>query len=166
MSKYGITHFHIEQIEECNDKNINEREKYWIEYYGSFKNGYNATTGGDGKTYIDYDLVVALYEKEQNMSEVAKKMNILPETVSRILKCKKISTLTSQEINAKKSSKPIQAFEINGNYLFSFSSINDAARFLIKNKLAKGAVNGVASHLKQAANGERKTAYKIKWEWL
>ena len=26
-----------------------EREKYWIEYFGSFKNGYNATIGGDGK---------------------------------------------------------------------------------------------------------------------
>ena len=31
---------------------LNEREKYWIEYYGSFKNGYNATLGGDGKAYI------------------------------------------------------------------------------------------------------------------
>ena len=96
MNKYGLKHFHIEQIEKCNDKDINEREKYWIEYYGSFKNGYNATTGGDGKSYIDYDLVVALYKKNQNMSEVAKKLNILPETVIKILKCKNISTLTYQ----------------------------------------------------------------------
>lgn len=26
-----------------------EREKYWIEYFDSFRNGYNATMGGDGK---------------------------------------------------------------------------------------------------------------------
>lgn len=26
--------------------NLDEREKYWIEYYDSFSNGYNTTTGG------------------------------------------------------------------------------------------------------------------------
>ena len=27
---------------------LNIRERYWIEYYNSFKNGYNLTSGGDG----------------------------------------------------------------------------------------------------------------------
>jgi hypothetical protein len=61
MNKYGIEHFHISQIEETNDPD--EREKYWIEYYGTFKNGYNATIGGDGKRYLDYDLIIALYKE-------------------------------------------------------------------------------------------------------
>ena len=52
------------EIEETD--NPEEREKYWIEYYGSFKNGYNATVGGDGKPYIDYDLVVATYRELKN----------------------------------------------------------------------------------------------------
>ena len=43
MHKYGTEHFHIEQIEETDTPE--EREKYWIEYYGSFKYGYNATIG-------------------------------------------------------------------------------------------------------------------------
>lgn len=47
MRKYGIEHFHIELIEETD--NPEEREKYWIEQKQSFKNGYNATLGGDGK---------------------------------------------------------------------------------------------------------------------
>ena len=54
MRKYGIEHFHISLIEETD--NPEEREKYWIEYYQSFKYGYNATMGGDGKKYIDYNL--------------------------------------------------------------------------------------------------------------
>ena len=52
MNKYGIEHFHIELIEETD--NPEEREIYWIEKLGSFKNGYNATLGGDGKKYLDY----------------------------------------------------------------------------------------------------------------
>ena len=55
MNKYGPENFSIEQIEECNSDIVNEQEIYWIEFYGSFKNGYNATFGGDGKHYADYE---------------------------------------------------------------------------------------------------------------
>ena len=41
MNKYGIENFDIEQVEKT-DSPV-EREQYWIEYYGSFKYGYNAT---------------------------------------------------------------------------------------------------------------------------
>lgn len=44
MKKYGIQHFSIELIEETN--NPEEREKFWIKQYNSYKNGYNATLGG------------------------------------------------------------------------------------------------------------------------
>ena len=56
MRKYGIEHFHIELIEET--ANPEEREKFWIAKKDSFKNGYNATLGGDGKKWIDDALVV------------------------------------------------------------------------------------------------------------
>lgn len=47
MKEYGIENFFVETLEETEEPE--EREKYWIEYFGSFKNGYNATIGGDGK---------------------------------------------------------------------------------------------------------------------
>jgi len=28
---------------------VNEREKYWIKFYDSYYNGYNATLGGEGR---------------------------------------------------------------------------------------------------------------------
>ena len=49
MKKYGIEHFHIQCLEET--ENPNEREIYWIEQKQSFKYGYNATLGGDGRRY-------------------------------------------------------------------------------------------------------------------
>lgn len=45
FNKYGIENFKVEEIEQCNIEDSCEREKYWIEYYSSFKNGYNATLG-------------------------------------------------------------------------------------------------------------------------
>ena len=68
MRKYGIEHFHIKLIEETNDPE--EREKYWIEKLGSFKYGYNATIGGDGKRYADYDLIYSLYNQGNNYKQI------------------------------------------------------------------------------------------------
>lgn len=47
IRKYGKENFVIEEIEQCNNNIINEREQYWINYYDSYNNGYNATLGGD-----------------------------------------------------------------------------------------------------------------------
>lgn len=62
MRKYGKEHFHIEVIEETN--NPDEREVFWIEQLNSFHYGYNATHGGDGKHYADYELIYALWKNE------------------------------------------------------------------------------------------------------
>lgn len=45
--KYGIKNFSFEIIEECLSNELNDKEKYWIKYYNSYKNGYNMTAGGD-----------------------------------------------------------------------------------------------------------------------
>ena len=40
MNKYGVECFSIEAIEEVDDQILlNDRERFWIEYFGSFKNG-------------------------------------------------------------------------------------------------------------------------------
>ena len=48
LAKYGKDNFTIEQIEEVENDFLGEREMYWIHYYDSYNNGYNATLGGDG----------------------------------------------------------------------------------------------------------------------
>ena len=46
--KYGIDSFEFTILEKCNRDVLNEREKYWVEYYDTYYNGYNQTKGGDG----------------------------------------------------------------------------------------------------------------------
>ena len=47
ISKYGVGMFTVRIIEEDIpiDK-LSQRESYWIEQFDTYKNGYNATTGG------------------------------------------------------------------------------------------------------------------------
>lgn len=52
FKKYGLENFNFKVIEECSEEKLNERERYWISYYNTKKEGYNETDGGDGgKTY-------------------------------------------------------------------------------------------------------------------
>lgn len=47
IRKYGIDAFDYEIIEECSLEELDEREKYWIAHYNTFKGiGYNCNEGG------------------------------------------------------------------------------------------------------------------------
>lgn len=46
MRKYGIENFDFSVVEECDIKDLNEKECYWMNYFDSYKNGYNEAPGG------------------------------------------------------------------------------------------------------------------------
>ena len=161
MNKYGIEHFHIELLEETD--NPEEREMYWIKEKNSYgKNGYNATLGGDGKRYVDYDLVVEHYNKIQNMAEVARIMQIDRATVSTILKQKGIETLRGEIVSAKQTSKQIEQYDLENNYIQTFPSALEAARAL--GKVSTNS-NGASSHITDVCRGKRKSAYGFRWKF-
>ena len=55
ISKYGLNAFTFEIIELCETCDLNEREKYWIQFYHSTSPlGYNLTDGGDGGNTFQY----------------------------------------------------------------------------------------------------------------
>lgn len=62
INKYGSINFSKEIIENCKTKEIlDERERYWIQYYDAIKSGefYNIASGGDG------GYTIAGYSEEQ-----------------------------------------------------------------------------------------------------
>ena len=86
MSKYGEEHFYISVIEECSSDKASEREKYWIKYYNSYNDGYNATIGGDGKTLINYKKFLELYDTTSlTSSEIAKILNCSIDSIKNIV---------------------------------------------------------------------------------
>lgn len=47
-NKYGENNFKFDVLEICKAEDLNEKEKYWIDYCNSYNNGYNLDYGGDG----------------------------------------------------------------------------------------------------------------------
>ena len=166
MKKYGIENFSIEEIEQLESpQQAEEREKYWIEYFGSFKNGYNATIGGDGKAYIDYDLVVAVYQQLKNQKEVALKLGISQDSVHNILILKKQSIISQKEIAQTNFGKCVNMFDLSNNYLRSFKSLWEAANFMVENQLTGCKVSTIKQHISEVCKGRRKTAAKHIWRF-
>lgn len=158
MRKYGIEHFHIELIEETD--NPEEREVYWIEKLDSFKNGYNATLGGDGKKYLDYDLIIDTYKEIKNQKEVAKYFNISEKTVRKILQGRKIQTVAP-----KIGNKPVSCLDRDGNFISHFESCGDGARWVASQRVSKASIDTIAKRIADVARGERKTAYNYIWRF-
>lgn len=163
MRKYGIEHFHIEFLEETDSPE--ERERYWIEELGSFKYGYNATLGGDGKPYIDYDVVIATYQKVQNATEVAKQLNINDSSVRSILKSRNISLRDSSDIMREKYGKITNMYSLSGEYIRSFPSARAAGNYLIENGLTKCKLTTIRQHISEVCRGKRQTAARYKWQY-
>lgn len=67
MRKYGFENFTWEVIDTATSlKELHDKEKYWIEYYGSFNDkskGYNSTSGGEGMYQLTDEERVARSER-------------------------------------------------------------------------------------------------------
>ena len=159
MRKYGLEHFHIELIEETD--NPEEKEVYWIEQYRSFKNGYNATLGGDGKHYLDYDVLISAYQKNPNLEEISKIYHCDKGHLSKILKNHNVKIKSQKEINQEKLGHIIHQYDKNGKYLKSFPSAREALKEVSPTTKSHGGI----SHIMDVCKGKRKTAYGYIWQF-
>ena len=158
MKKYGKEHFHIELIEECDNKIVSEREQFWIYAYNSYYEGYNATIGGDGRSIVDSSIVYNLFNQGKLVKEIVELTGYSKPTVSKILDAIDENKKIRLERNHKITSKPVVMLDKDTEKeLMIFNSIN-AARIFCGGK-ASGLINAVCK-------GKRKTAYGYKWRYL
>jgi len=160
MNKYGADKFHIKLIEETDTPQ--EREVYWIEQYNSYHYGYNATKGGDGKSLIDFEYAKKRYEEVQNLTLVAREMNVDTQHLGQVLREMGVQTLTSTEVNKRDRSKIINQYDLKNNFIQSFPSAMEAARALGK---ITSTSNGASSHITDVCRGKQKSAYGYKWKF-
>ena len=77
--EYGEENFSFEEIEECLDEKLDEKERYWISFYNSdnFKIGYNMTKGGQVKPFKEKKLEKILqYDEEGNLLKIYENIKI------------------------------------------------------------------------------------------
>lgn len=87
--KYGFENFEFEILEECSNEQLDEKERFWISYFNTLKDGYNQTFGGDGSfNRLDYkklEQIDLLLEKSNlKMSDIAKIIDISEEMIQGI----------------------------------------------------------------------------------
>jgi hypothetical protein len=157
MNKYGVEHFHIELLEETD--NPEEREKYWIEYYGSFKNGYNATTGGDGKPYVDKDVIISLWKDGKTIIEIHNLTNYDNGTIRKYLENNGITKKERTFRKNEKTRKPVAMLDKETEEIIKvFATSTDAEKFLQKTRSHQ--------HISEVCKGKRKSAYGYKWKYI
>lgn len=169
MNKYGVENFVFEVIEECD--NTEEREKFWIKELNTYgSTGYNATLGGDGKSYIQYsDEEIIEYhcsEGKYISARTAKHFQIDSKTVKQKLEKYHVRKLTPCEINEVKSFEnkmQVCRLDNEGNIIDVFRNTSVAAECLgykdsdnIKRSADINADKSLATS----------TSYGYKWKYL
>ena len=163
FNKYGIDNFKVELVEEVDIKDLSEREIYWIGYYHTYTEGYNATLGGDGKILYDYDLIAELIRNQYSTQEIIQEVGCCADTVRLVAKKNNLS-IKKEFSDCMNPKKQVEQYDKQGNYIQSFESYAAAAQWLEDNGYVSGHLNGVRSHIGDVCKGKRKTAYKFVWK--
>lgn len=153
IRKYGKENFEVTELEQTDQ--AEEREIYWINFYKTYgANGYNATKGGDGTHYLDYELIIKTYNEIRSAAKVAEKLKIDQKHVLKIIE-EHGDTIYSNIENAKIAVAMLD--KDTEEILQIFPSIRDAERFV----KCKG-----RGHISAVCKGKRKTAMGYKWKYL
>ena len=153
FKKYGLENFSFEPIEEVDNDKLDEREKYWIEYYDSYKNGYNMTIGGRLVELYHWDLneIVNLYNETKSARKVAEIIGCDHSTIDHLLNANNIPRYTpGQQFNK------IVCLEKDGK-VYKFNSNREAAEWLIDNHYTKtNKISNVRMGVSNAAYNNKK----------
>ena len=90
--KYGIENFSFEIIEECKPNFLDEKEIYWINFYNTLNEGYNQTSGGNGRNNsivkLTEDDIKAIYDllinSDITQRKIAQEFGVGEDTISEI----------------------------------------------------------------------------------
>ena len=164
MRKYGIEHFQCEKIEETN--NPEEREKYWIEFYNSYGEGYNATLGGDGKSYINQSDILSLWNQGLGCGQIALQTKHDAGWISKILLQNNISIEDIDKRARLSTAKSVfQIDKISNEIINQFESCTQAAHAMIDSNYSKCKLGTASTHISEVCRDKRKTFAGFIWKY-
>lgn len=173
IRKYGKENFSFEILEEYSRDMLNNKEQYWIEYYDSYYNGYNASKGGNNYEHntkpIDlYNLQGEYIETIYGAYNVAIKLGVSRNVVYQVLHHQRKSCggyqIKYQEdpqkiekyVSSQGGKIPIVQMDLENNIINTFDSIADACR----------ETGFDPSTISKCCKGKLKTHHGYKWEYL
>lgn len=158
INKYGLDNFKIRILEECNVDMLNDREIWWINFLNSYRNGYNATTGGE---YFENS-----EDTKQKISETMSDVSRSDEWVNNVslsLKNKlergeKWGFMLCENKGGFHAKRKIQGVNVTTGEIITFDSSREAALKVTGKVISAGNIC--------RASKEGFTAYGYKWTKL
>lgn len=161
FNKYGLDNFIFKKI--CDNlygNDLSNKEIELIKLYDTYKNGYNATLGGEGKLkYVicDFELI-NYYKKVKNIEKTAKYFGCCREIVSMKLKELNVDIVN---LGQKLPMKSVYCKELD----LQFESILEASRYVVENNISETKdIEMVRRGISRVVNGKRNTYLKMHWD--
>lgn len=153
LSQHNFDNFKWEIIEECPSNMLDEREKYWIQYYNSYLCGYNATLGGQAFNKIEPSFVreveLLLISSEYSFDEISLLTGVTFQVVSNI----------NRGISWRKDNKqyPLRAYtksviqyDLYGQKIAEYETVSEAAEAV---GTSSGSISAVCLKTRQSCKG-------------
>lgn len=155
IEKYGFDFFTVETLEEnLTLDEAREKEKYYINLYDTYYNGYNNTFGGEGRITTNRELVQELWNKGNGIQEIKEITGYGRNAIGWALEEIGIDgTARIKRQSGKYLTYTVYQYDKNGEYIRSFNSIADAER-----------ETGISNqNISSCINGKRQTAGGFQW---
>lgn len=179
IQKLGREYFKFEIIEKCDVDQLDEREKYWIEYYDSYNMGYNNTEGGSGNKLnaknsqcmpvYAYNLDGTFAAEYYSIASAMRKLNMKSNNITRCIihndnhhhsggfmwRTYKTDQIPAFEKNL--DGKSIYCYDLNTRlFVKEYKTVTEAGMELCGKR---------TPHICSAANGSRKSACGFLWSY-
>lgn len=168
LRKYGKEAFSVEEIEQCDNDDLDTRERYWILYYHSNEDGYNIDLGGKGNKghpVYQYALDGTFLREYETIKDARDAIggrfinfNANDPTLTiggylwRRYKAEKIDG-----VDVRQHEKTVHQYTMDGEYIISYDSLVKAAQAVCKRDT--GTLIGAV------CRGDCRCAYGYRWSF-
>ena len=135
IRKYGFQDFVFQIIEDdiMSNEILDEREKYWINHYNSYYDGYNSTLGGESGLRRDDLVIAALFHDGYTTKEICEMTGHNRSTIYNSYKVNGLQEENNKRKNEKirlRCSERVEQYGLDGKYIKTYESATAAGQEL------------------------------------
>lgn len=167
IREYGSRNFSLIILEECGIEELDEKERKWIKALDTFPSEYNMTAGGRDQVCdlnklraIPTEEVVKSWEQGLTIKQIQQKFG---RSSTNTIKNQLLEKGYDQNeienrgkiARAKRTSRIVQQYNLQGDFIAEYYSLNEAGR----------ATNTSSQNIGKVCKGERPTAGGFIWKY-